>query len=170
MGRVRDHLASEVGFTILEIVVVLGVLVILSLGVAAGTLSGHHASRAQRQRSLVNEHAQDYLERCFAIPFGSPSAPKATGVQLTRLFDEDPILGTATLQNLRAFGSIEFIPASAPGVPTDGRWRILVSHDLNLDGDTDDEDEGRADLLLVRVEFDGALIAEALRLDPFAAG
>jgi hypothetical protein len=148
----------------------MGVLVILSLGVAAGTLSGHHASRSQRRRSLVNEHAQDYLERCFAIPFGASSSPKASGVQLSNLFDENPLLGTATLQNLRAFGPIEFIPASAPGVPTSGRWRILVTNDLNLDGDSDDEDEGRADLLLVRVEFDGALVAEAVRLDPLATG
>jgi hypothetical protein len=46
---------------------------------------------------------------------------------------------------------------------------VLVTDDLNLDGDTDDEDEGRGDLLLIRVEFEGRQRVSALRLDPTAS-
>jgi hypothetical protein len=100
---------------------VMGLLVILSLGVAAGTLTGHQATSAQGRRSLVDEHAQDFLERCFAIPFGSTANGPANGAQLSELFDEDALLGTATLHGLRAFGSIDRVHSGRRARRADGR-------------------------------------------------
>jgi prepilin-type N-terminal cleavage/methylation domain-containing protein len=153
----------ERGFTLVELMFVLGVLAFVSLGLATGVTTGHRTTQALEQQSLLVHQAQSYLERLFVLPFGAQTANAATGDQLTELFDEDDDYGTATLHSLRVFGAAEFQPEDFP-VP--GLFRVVVDADANGDGDTTDPFEGRADLLRIAVFHEGRLLAETLRFDP----
>jgi prepilin-type N-terminal cleavage/methylation domain-containing protein len=154
---------NERGFSLLEVLMTLGVLAFVSLSIATGIGTSHRTTRALEEEVVLLSRGQELLERLLAIPFGVPSGGTASGGELSEVFDDDDEFGSITLHRLKNFGPAEFEPA---GFPVHGRWRVLVDADLNGDGDEDDPDEGRADLLRIVVTHDGRMLARTVRFDP----
>jgi prepilin-type N-terminal cleavage/methylation domain-containing protein len=158
---------SARGFSLVEVLLATTVLAVAAMAVASGGATAHVAERTLDLQTLAEARGHSYLERLVAVPFGNASDGPADAAELTEVFDEDDLLGTVTLHELRAFGPAEFtVPASA----TPGRWRVVVSDDLDADGDVDAEDatqaEGRGDILRISVFYDGRLVAQTIRFDP----
>ena len=156
---------NERGFTLVEIVMAAGILAVVALSLVSGAVTSQSAAQTLDRGSLVYTRAEGYLERIMAIPFGAPSDGTATSSELSELFDDDDLLGTASVHKLRNFGAAEF---TTPSVGTPGLWRVLVSDDLDGDGDADTEVEGRNDLFRITVYYDGRPVTEVLRFDPIA--
>jgi len=153
----------ERGFTLVEVLMALGVLAFVTLSIATGIGTSHGTTKALEDEVLLLSRGQELLERTLAIPYGQPTDPAASGAELNEFFDQDDEFGAITLHKLSNFGPAEFEPA---GFPVPGRWRVVVDADLNGDGDTDDAEEGRTDLLRIVVTHEGRLIARTVRYDP----
>ena len=156
-------MSGERGFTLVEVLMALGVLAFVTLSIATGIGAGHASTRALETEVVLLSHGQELLERGLAIPFGKASDGPASAAELTEFFDGDNDYGTMTLHKLAAFGPAEFEPAA---FPVAGRWRVVVDADLDGDGDTDDPDEGRNDLLRIVVTHEGRVLARSVRFDP----
>lgn len=161
---------SARGFSLVEVLLAAAVLAVAAMAVASGSATAHVAERTLDRQTLAEARGQAYLERLMAVPFGSAADGPADAAELSEVFDEDDLLGTVTLHELRAFGPAEFtVPASA----TPGRWRVVVSDDLDADGDVDAADasqaEGRADVLRISVFHDDRLVAQTIRFDPIGS-
>lgn len=153
----------EKGFTLLEVLITMGVLAFVTLSIATGIGAGHHATKHLEEEVALVSRGQELLDRLLVIQFGTDADPAATGAELTELFDADDNFGSITLHKLRAFGPVEF---ETPGFPVRGRWRIVIDTDLNGDGDTADPEEGREDLLRITISHDGRLMARSVRFNP----
>lgn len=151
------------GFSFLEVLFALAALALLALGVAGGVVTGQRATRTLEDQARIENTAFGFQERLMAIPFGSTSDSAATGAELDELFNNDDVLGTATLHKLVAFGTIEF---TLDGAGLNGQWRIVVDSDLNGDGTIDTTlEEGRDDLLRIAIFYDGQLITRTARVN-----
>lgn len=150
------------GFTLVEVLIAMGVLAFVTLSIATGIGAGHHATKALEEEVALVGRGQELLERLLAIPFGVASEGAASGAELNELLDADDDFGTATVHKLMAFGVPEF---ETPAFPVPGRWRIVIDTDLNGDGDLDDPEEGRSDLLRIQILHEGRLLARTVRFD-----
>ncbi len=150
----------DAGFTLLEVLLTMGVLAVITLSIATGIGTGHTASRRLEREVVLLSRAQEMLEQLRAIPFGSATDPAATAGELTEFFDEDGDYGSVTLKKIEAFGTPQFENA---GFPVPGLWRVIIDADLNGDGDVTDADEGRADLVRILILHEGRLLARSVR-------
>ena len=150
------------GFSLVEVLMSLGVLAFVTLSIATGVGTGHSTTKALEEEVALVSRGQEYLERLLAVPFGRSSDPVATAPELTEMFDDDANFGSMTLHKLRRFGPVEF---EAAAFPVRGVWRVVVDQDLNGDGDLSDPDEGRADLMRIEISHRGRVVARTERFD-----
>lgn len=151
------------GFSLLEVLFSLAAIALLALGVAGGVVTGQRASRTLEDQARLENTAFGFQERLMAIPFGSLADSAASGSELDELFNDDDVLGTATLHKVAAFGPAEF---TLDGSGLSGQWRIVVDADLDGDGTIDTTlEEGRDDLLRIAVYYDGRLITRTARVN-----
>jgi prepilin-type N-terminal cleavage/methylation domain-containing protein len=158
---------NDRGFSLVEVVLATAILAVVAMSLVSGSAASHSSQRTLDRQTLIAARGESYLERLMSVPFGSPAEDPASSAELSEIFDEDDILGTITLHKLRAFGPAQFTtPAS--GMP--GTWRIIVSNDLDGDGDVDEGDEtqaeGRSDVLRIAVIHEGRLVTHVTRFDP----
>jgi len=156
------------GFSLVEIVFAAGVLAVAAMALVSGAVTSRSSAHTLDRSTLVFARAQAYVERIMSVPFGSPADGPASASELSELFDDDDVLGTITVHKLKEFGPAQF---TMPGTGTPGVWRVVVTDDLDGDGDADDAaaGEGRADLLRIAVIHDGKLAAEVTRFDAVAS-
>lgn len=157
------HHARCGGFTLLELTVSLLLASLLLYAVHTSLQTSIRGRRAAEQNHRTFQIALDLLDRLREIPFGSPTDPAPTSLQLTELFDDDNVTGTITLSQLR-------VAPTAPGYSFDvaannvvGTFEVHVSDDLDGDGANTGPREGRPDLFRLAILFNGRLQIATLR-------
>jgi len=151
------------GFTLLEVLFAMTILAVVAFGLVSGVGAGHATAKRLEEETVLFSRGQELVEGMLAVEFGQSSDSAATAPELTECFDGDDDLGAMTLHKLRKFGPAQFEPAA---FPVRGRFTVIVSDDLNGDGDTDDPDEGQENLLRIEVSDEGRLLARTIRLNP----
>jgi Tfp pilus assembly protein PilV len=151
------------GFTLVEVCISLLVGAILVFSVHSlthFTMQNRSSIRGDGQVALL---AADYMDRLLRIPFGSDADLPASSAQLTELFNDDHVLGSATLRSLQ-------VPPKETGhsfqVAIHGRpvdMVVRVTNDLDTNGTVTGFREGRNDFLKIEVFAQNRLVVDSLR-------
>lgn len=157
----------ESGFSLVEASITLVFVVLLVIAVQTALMFSIKTRQSAESDAFRQELAWVYLQRLRALPFGPDGTP--TSGELTELFDEDSDLGTITFQEVS-------VPAGSAGrtfTANSGsdlvRWRVVVSNDLDQDGTTSGNREGRSDLYLIEIWADDVLMFRTMRSADLAA-
>ena len=152
-GAARRGRAGQHGFTLIEMTLVLAMLVAIFSALAVGVRSGHAANAEIERRVALTLMADDLMDRLFRIDFGQASDGAASASQLSALFDDDDDLGTCTLTNLRVFSGAAGYQFQLADFAHPGIFEVLVSTDLNGDGDEFDANENTSEVFRLDVNF-----------------
>ena len=154
---------SALGFTLVEVCITLTVSVLVLYALHSGTKTAIDSRRAIDEQHRIQRFADQIMDRLRRLPYGGPSATNPSSDQLAELFDGDTELGTITFSHLRVAPDMQGHSFKVASLGAKAPWRVRVTADLNGDGDSDDDREGRHDLLRCEVYYDGRLIIETLR-------
>jgi prepilin-type N-terminal cleavage/methylation domain-containing protein len=165
MDRAKDMRSKARGFTLVEVMVTITVFAILALGMGAILSRGYTSARALDEQASVTATANTLLGRVNTIQFGTTRDAAPTSAQINEFFDSDADLGTITFQQLRmAQGANGYISFTIAGLSGDAR--LIISNDLNGDGDAVDTREGRTDIYRVEVRYNNNMILKTYRTAP----
>lgn len=157
-------LAPSGGFTLIEIVVGLSVLLIATLALGLSLQAGAVAARELREGQIILGQAQSLIDRLIAIPFGLSTDPDPTASQVAEAFDPDRDPGTVTLFQLsRSPPGDDGWRFSLSDFPVVGEWRVLVDRDVNGNGVEDGDLETSQRVFRISVFFNDALILQTVR-------
>jgi prepilin-type N-terminal cleavage/methylation domain-containing protein len=89
---IRQRLASHEGFSLIEVLVAIGIFSIAILGLAVGAITITRANKTSQFHTVGTNLAQDQLEQLKAMPFASVTCattcdapvPSVQGVAFTR--------------------------------------------------------------------------------------
>jgi prepilin-type N-terminal cleavage/methylation domain-containing protein len=99
---VRQRLASHEGFSLIEILVAIGIFSVAILGLAVGAITITRANKTSQSHTVATNVAQDILEQLKAQPFAAVTAGNDTvtfqGVNFTRGWALNP--NTATFKQI----------------------------------------------------------------------
>jgi prepilin-type N-terminal cleavage/methylation domain-containing protein len=155
---------ADGGFTLIEVVMGISILLIVTMALGLSLQAGALAARELREEQMVLARAQTYVDRVIAQEYGHDYDPDPTAAQLMELLDDDSTPGDVTLLQLSrwplADGGWRFAPA---GFPVEGEWRVTVDRDLNDNGVEDGDLETGERVFRVSVFFDGRLIIRTNR-------
>lgn len=155
---------ARAGFTLIEIVVGLSVLVVATLALGLSLQAGAIAARELREGQVILGQAQTLVDRLLAVPFGLSTDPDPTSAQIAEVFDPDSEPGTVTLFQLSRSppgdGGWKF---SLADFPVPGEWRVLVDRDLNDNGIEDGELETSQRVFRISVFFENSLVLQTVR-------
>ncbi len=163
-GALRKSVAAEGGFTLLEVMISIGLLSFVFMGVSGGVLSGLQCSQETIERNVIKNRAQIYLNRVMSLNFGSSSDSEPTDAQLNELFDDDADIGTVTLASLaQAPEEDDGWVFTLNDFPVEGSWCVAVDQDLNADGSVEGTVEESGKLVRITVFFDDETILWTIR-------
>lgn len=166
--RRRRIASGEAGFSIVETFIVLSMLMAVLAAVAAGVRSAHQASAELRRQADVSRVAAEFMDRLTRISFGSPGDPAPTTADLDELFDDDAILGSATLSSMVQKSTDPGFSFQMANFQWGGVWEVRVTADLNNDGDELDDAEGLTDIFRINIFYNTRLVLQTLQAAPFA--
>lgn len=154
---------AESGFSLIDVCVTLFVCVVVIFALHSGTRTAMETRKSVERNYQLQLFSNDFVGRLRRLPFGNPGAPTIQAAQLDALFDADQDLGTASFIQLRVPATHDGHSFLMAGNDFTEAWRVRVTNDLNGDGDTNDEREGRDDLLRIEIYYDNRLLVETLR-------
>lgn len=154
------------GFTLVETCVTMVSCVVMLLAFHAATRTSIDTRREVQSSYVRRGVARDFVARLRRLPFGNDGDAAVTASQLTELFDADEDLGGVTLHQLKVRADLPGHTFQLAGEGVAGTWSVRVTGDLNGDGDTADDREGRGDLLRLEVTYEGRLVLETVRTGP----
>jgi len=164
----RRHVA---GFTLFEMMLVTALMVAVFSALALGVRAGHTANQAIARRTALTIVADDLMDRLFRISYGQATDGAATAAELSALFDDDEDLGTVTLTSLEVFSGSTGYQFELANFPWPGQFDVIVSTDLNNDGDEADANEGtnaiyRIDINFIHADGTTERVLECMRARP----
>jgi type IV pilus modification protein PilV len=99
---IRQRLASHQGFSLIEVLVAIGIFSIAILGMAVGAITITRANKTSQSHTVATNVAQDILEQLKAQPFAAVTAGNDTvtfqGVNYARGWVLNP--NTATFKQI----------------------------------------------------------------------
>lgn len=132
------------GFSLVEAMVAAGIFAAVIISMGHLVVSFLDAMRQADEHALIMTRAEDYISRCFVIPFGGSGDVAATNEEAGFIFDNDleGMYAGATLHSIlaRTNGEFAFNTVEDPtgGDPfaylVAGNWKICVNHDIDGDG------------------------------------
>jgi hypothetical protein len=149
------------GFSLIELVLALGLLLVVSASVGLALHSGVRATRELNEMQLVEAQAQTFMDRMMRLNFGEmpPTAP--TSGDLDSFFGEGAIGSLSLAQLSKApSGGWKFAVAD---FPVAGEWRVDVSQDLDGDKSIAGDMETGATVLAMRIYFNDSLILQSCK-------
>lgn len=166
MSEIREHAVvrdDEAGFSLIDVCVTLFVCVVVIYALHSGTRTAMETRKTVEQNYQLQLFTNDFVNRLRRLPFGNPGSPGVSGAQLDALFDADQDLGNASFIQLRVPATSDGYSFLMAGNEFTKAWRVRVTNDLNGDGDTSDDREGRNDLMRIEIYYDNRLLVETLR-------
>lgn len=164
MKRGKMRAAVDGGFTLIEVVVAISVLLICTLALGLCLQAGAVVARELREEQVILAQAQSIVDRMLAQDFGQTFDADPTSAQLEEIFDSDPYGGTITLQQLSRWpqtdGGWKFELTS---FPVDGEWNVSIDTDLDGNGVVEGELETGGRVLRISVFFNERLILRTNR-------
>ena len=127
------------GLTLLEMIISTGLLSLLFLGVGATVSGNARNTRHIRTQSALLSKAQEILDACRVIPFGSDLDASLKMSEIQELFDGDPRMGDSSI-TLHALQKTTLLPNNQgritlltgdpnffpDGFPVQGKFKIKV--------------------------------------------
>ena len=164
MTRGKTRAAVEGGFTLIEVVVAISVLLICTLSLGLCLQAGAVVARELREEQVLLAQAQSIVDRIMAQDFGQTFDADPTVAQLEEIFDPDPYGGTITIQQLSRWppvdGGWKFELGS---FPVDGEWNVSIDTDLDGSGVVDGDLETGGRVFRISVFFNERLILRTNR-------
>jgi type II secretory pathway pseudopilin PulG len=152
------------GFTLVELVLGMSILVISTLALGLSLQAGAMATRGMREEQVLLAQAETFVDRIVAQGFGHEYDPDPTASQVEEAFDGDADPGDVTLWQLaRSPSADDGWKFRLTDFSVAGEWRIRLDQDLNGDGVVSGTLESSKDVFRVRVFFDDRLILETNR-------
>jgi len=152
------------GFTLVEVVLGISVLLICTLALGFSLQAGAVAARQLQEEQVILAQSQTYVDRIVAQEFGQSYDPDPTAAQIEEVFDSDSDPGSASIHQLSRW------PAGDSGWKftlgdflVEGEWRILVDQDLNGDGTISGDLETGSRVFRICVFFNDRLILQTHR-------
>ncbi len=162
--RPRRERARRGGFSLIELMMAIGILLVSSLAVGFALHAGMRTTREIREEQVLQATAQTFIDRIVRQNYGQTYDPDPTGSQVSAIFDAGSPPGDITVQQLTRWpagdGGWKFTLANYPVV---GEWRVVVGQDLDGNGAVSGTLEEGQRVLAIRVFFEGALILETSR-------
>ena len=160
----RNDRDPGAGFTLIEVILGISVLLICTLALGLSLQAGAVAARELREEQVILSQSQSLLNRIISSEFGHDYDPDPTAAQLEELFDNDLDAGDITLWQLTrwptADGGWRF---SLGDFPVDGEWRVRVDRDLNGNDLEDSDLEAGRRIFRVNIFFNDRLILQTNR-------
>ena len=146
-------------------------MVAVFTALALGVRSGHTANAEIERRTALTIVADDIMDRLFRIDYGQSTDGAASAAELSELFDDTEAFGTATLESLHAYSGSTGYQFELANFPWPGQFQVIVTSDLNGDGDELDANEGTDNVFRINIDFlrpDGRTerILECMRAKP----
>jgi len=176
MRKDRKRTGSQVGFSLIEVVITFAILAIATTALGLVELQNSRRSQDLKQRDIAFSRGQAIMERILRVPFGTPDATAPTPYQLDVLFGSDMDVREVSLTQLMqrdtdGDGVIDDEPYRfvLEGVEEKGVWEIFVDQDLDGNGRIEpvleelETREGRSDILRVEVRRNGRTVLKTLR-------
>lgn len=164
MQRFEKQRAARRGFTLLEVTMTAGFLVVSLLSVGLAVQTGLASTREQRERQLLKMHSQVYVDRVMALNFGQTGDPVPSAPQLDELFDDDADPGSVTLTSLaRAPAADGCWKFTLRDFPLNGEWSVRVTPDLDADGQVAGSMETSGSFLRITVAFNDVPMLSTVR-------
>jgi len=149
----------ESGFTLVEIVMAMSILLLCTLALGLSLQGGAAAARGLREDQVVLAQAQTFIDRIASQEFGHDYDPDPTAGQVTEIFDADDDPGDVTIFQLSRW------PAADGGwkfqrsdIQLQGEWKVVLDTDLNGDGLVAGDLETGQKVFRISVLFDDRLI------------
>ena len=162
----NDHVKrrKQRGFTLLEVTISAGFLVVAILGTGMAIQAGLSSTREMQERQLVRVRAQLHLNQVMSLNFGLRGDPQPTQAQLEELFNDDTDPGSATLMALTQAPAQDGAWTFRLGdFPVDGQWTVAVTQDLDRDGAVAGPLETGGVLVRITVSFGNEEILSTIR-------
>jgi len=178
---------NQAGFSALEAMLMMAILALATLGMAHTLLGGQQALDNVKQDTLIVDQARTLMSRLATMPFGVSGGPTPSALQLADLVAvENNLFGSSentagtgslaptqiysgtnlSLSELRTASPISWQYLSSSGQQYyghGGTWQMVVSNDLNGDGDLNDPNEGTSDLFRVDILYKGRRVLRTIR-------
>jgi type II secretory pathway pseudopilin PulG len=154
----------ESGFSLIEVMVAIGFLLVSSLVVGLALQAGIRSNRELREAQVLQARAQTWADRIVRQNFGQSFDPDPDAGQVEALFDCASAPGDITIQQLTRYPSADCgWRFTLTDFPVEGEWRVVVDRDLDGDGSVAGGLEEGARVLRIQVFFNDRLVLATSR-------
>jgi len=152
------------GFTLVEVVLGLSILLCCTLALGLSLQAGAVAARGLREEQMLLARAQTFVDRISGQSFGNELEADPTASQIEEIFDGDSEAGNVSLNQLSRYPTIDGgWRFRLTDFPAPGEWKVCVDEDIDGNGFISGDLETGKRIFRVSVFFDDRLILRANR-------